>query len=252
MRTPLLAGNWKLNCLRDDARALAQAIVDGSRGATGREIMVAPTFTCLDVVADVVAGSNVGLGAQDVYWETSGAFTGEVSAQMLKDARCTHVIIGHSERRQFFGETDYTVARKVAAAVASGLLPVVCVGESLEQREAGTTMEVIEKQVAGGLCELPAEHYPKLIVAYEPVWAIGTGKVATPEQAEEVHAYIRNLLETVLTADAASATRILYGGSVKPDNVDTLMACPNVDGALVGGASLKADDFLRIVNFEER
>ena len=252
MRTPLLAGNWKLNCLRDEARALAQAIVDGCKGATGREIMIAPTYTSIDVVADVVAGSNVGLGAQDVYWEAGGAFTGEVSTAMLKDARCTHVIIGHSERRQIFAETDYTVARKVAATVESDLLPVVCVGESLDQREAGTTMKVIEKQITGGLCELPAEHYPKLIVAYEPVWAIGTGKVASPEQAEEVHAHIRKLLETVLTAEAASATRILYGGSVKPDNVDVLMSCPNVDGALVGGASLKADDFLRIVNFEER
>ncbi len=249
MRTPLLAGNWKLNCTRDEARALAQAIVDGSKNATDREVMIAPTFVSLDVVADVVAGSNVGLGAQDVYWEASGAFTGEVSAPMLKDARCTHAIIGHSERRQFFGETDYTVARKVAAAVENDLSPVVCVGESLDQREAGTTMGVIEKQIAGGLCELPAEHYPKLVIAYEPVWAIGTGKVATPDQAEDVHAHIRKLLETVLTPAAASATRILYGGSVKPDNVDELMTRPNVDGALVGGASLKADDFLRIVNF---
>ena len=252
MRTPLLAGNWKLNCLRDEARALAQAIVDGCQGTSGREIMVAPTYTSLDVVADVVAGSGVGLGAQNVYWETGGAFTGEVSAEMLRDARCTHVIIGHSERRQFFGETDYTVARKVAATVERDLAAVVCVGESLDQREAGTTMAVIEKQITGGLCELPAEHYPRLIIAYEPVWAIGTGKTASPDQAEEVHASIRKLLETVLTADAASATRILYGGSVKPDNVDELMSCPNVDGALVGGASLKADDFLRIVNFEER
>jgi triosephosphate isomerase len=249
MRTPLLAGNWKLNCSRDEARALAQAIVDGSKDATDREVMIAPTYLSLDVVADVVVGSQVGLGAQNVYWEDSGAFTGEVSAPMLKDARCTHAIIGHSERRQFFGETDYTVARKVAATVANDLSPVVCVGESLEQREAGTTMEVIEKQIAGGLCELPAEHYPKLVIAYEPVWAIGTGKVATPDQAEEVHAHIRKLMETVLTPDAASATRILYGGSVKPDNVDELMSRPNVDGALVGGASLKADDFLRIVNF---
>lgn len=252
MRTPLLAGNWKLNCLRDEARALAQAIVDGSKDATGREVMIAPTFTSLDVVADVVAGTPVGLGAQNVYYESSGAFTGEISAEMLRDARCTHAIIGHSERRQFFGETDYTVARKVACTVENDLQAVVCVGESLEQREAGTTMQVIEKQVAGGLCELPADHYKKLVLAYEPVWAIGTGKVASPEQAEEVHAHIRKLLETVLTPDAASATRILYGGSVKPDNVDELMSCPNVDGALVGGASLKADDFLRIVNFEER
>jgi triosephosphate isomerase len=251
-RTPLIAGNWKLHRLRAEARALAQSIVDGCKDVRGREVLIAPPFTALDAVADVVRGTPARLGAQDVYWEDTGAFTGEVSAPMLVDAGCTHVIIGHSERRQYFGETDYTVAKKVAAAARAGLAPVVCVGETLEQREQNATMRVIEHQVTGGLCELPAEAFSRLVLAYEPVWAIGTGRTATPEQAQEVHAYIRDLLRSVLGAETANATRILYGGSVKPDNIDELMARPDVDGALVGGASLKADDFLRIVHFLER
>jgi triosephosphate isomerase len=251
VRTPLLAGNWKLNCLRSESIDLARAIVDGCKDAKNREVMIAPVYTALSDVAAITSGSAVGLGAQNLYWESDGAFTGEISGAMLRDAGCTHVIIGHSERRQLFGETDYTVAKKVAAAVANDLVPVVCVGETLDQREAGTTMDVIRHQIAGGLVELPEEAFSKLVVAYEPVWAIGTGKTATPEQAEEIHAHIRGLLKDVLTPDKAEGTRILYGGSVKPGNVDELMSCPNVDGALVGGASLKADDFLRIVHFQE-
>jgi triosephosphate isomerase len=249
-RKPLIAGNWKLNGLQADAVALARAIVDGCKSVADREVMVAPVFTVLGAVREALAGSHVALGAQDLYWEPSGAFTGEVSAPMLRDVGCTHVIIGHSERRQYFAETDYTVAKKVAAAVAAGLVPVVCVGETLAQRESGATFDVIQRQIAGGLVELPQEHFSRLVVAYEPVWAIGTGRTATPEQAEEVHGRIRSLLADVLNPAAAAAARILYGGSVKPDNVDTLMACPNVDGALVGGASLKPNDFLRIVHFQ--
>jgi len=250
-RTPLLAGNWKLNCSRAEAAALATAIVEGCRGLDDREVMIAPTFTSLSAVEQALSGSVVALGAQNLYWQDSGAFTGEVSAAMLRDAGCSHVIIGHSERRQYFAETEYTVAKKVSAAVAAGLKAVVCVGETLEQREAGTTAEVIARQVAGGLCELPADKYRDLVIAYEPVWAIGTGKTASPEQAQEIHCRIREMLSQVLTAEAAEATRILYGGSVKPGNVDELMACADVDGALVGGASLKAEDFLRIVHYEE-
>ena len=250
-RTPLIAGNWKLNGLRTAAAKLARDVADGCRTASGREVMVAPSFTALPTVAEQLAGSRVALGGQDLYWEPSGAFTGEISAPMLRDVGCTHVIIGHSERRQYFAETDYTVAKKVSAAVAGDLIPVVCVGETLEQRDAGITFDVIRRQVAGGLVELPEESFERLVVAYEPVWAIGTGRTATPEQAEEVHARIRNLLAETLNPAAAAAVRILYGGSVKPDNIDALMACPNVDGALVGGASLKADDFLRIVHFRE-
>ena len=251
MRTPLLAGNWKLNCLRGDARKLAKAIVEGCRGAKGREILITPPYTALADVSDIVGGTNVELGAQDLYWEDEGAFTGEVSAPMLLDVGCTRVIIGHSERRQQFAETDYTVAKKVAAAANAGLGPVVCVGETLEERDRNATLRITERQVLGGLCELPAEAYSTLVIAYEPVWAIGTGRTATPEQAEEVHAHIREVLGRATTPETAERTRILYGGSVKPDNVDALMACPNVDGALVGGASLKADDFLRIVHFQE-
>jgi triosephosphate isomerase len=252
MRTPLLAGNWKLNCSRREARELASAITEGCGGLEDREVLLAPPYTSLDVVREVLAKTSIALGAQDVFWEESGAFTGEVSAPMLVDAGCSHVIIGHSERRQHFGDTDYTVARKVAAAAKAGLAPVVCVGETLEQREKDATMQVIERQVTGGLCELPAEAFGRLVIAYEPVWAIGTGRTATPQQAEEVHAYIRELLGKVTNPQTAAATRVLYGGSVKPDNIDELMACPNVDGALVGGASLKAKDFLRIVGFLER
>ncbi len=249
-RKPLIAGNWKLNGRQAEAVALAKAVADGCKSVADREVMVAPVFTVLDAVRQTLAGSEVALGAQDLYWEPSGAFTGEVSAPMLRDVGCTHVIIGHSERRQHFAETDYTVAKKVAAAVKGDLVPVVCVGETLVEREAGTTFEVIRHQIAGGLLELPEEHFSRLVVAYEPVWAIGTGRTATPEQAEEVHARIRALLEEALNPTAAATVRILYGGSVKPDNVDALMACPNVDGALVGGASLKPDDFLRIVHFK--
>lgn len=252
MRTPLLAGNWKLHCASADAAALASAIVEGCAGVKGREVMVAPTFTSLAATAAVVAGSNVALGAQNVYWEDNGAFTGEVSAPMLVDAGCRYVIVGHSERRQFFGETEYTVAKKISAAHRSGLLPVLCVGESLEEREAGKTLSLVEKQIRHGLLELPEAGMATLVVAYEPVWAIGTGKVATTEQAEEVHRHIRAVLASVMGEATADKVRILYGGSVKPDNVDELMACPNIDGALVGGASLKAESFLRIVRYEEK
>ena len=251
MPTPLLAGNWKLNCLRAEARNLAGAIANGCRGLEGREVVIAPPFTMLADVAECIRGSGVRLAGQDLYWESNGAFTGEVSAPMLKDAGCTHTIIGHSERRQLFCETDYTVAKKVAAADAAELTPIVCVGETLEQRDDGKTMQVVEKQVRGGLCELPASGFDTLVLAYEPVWAIGTGRTATPTQAEEVHAHIRSILRTLADHAQADAIRILYGGSVKPGNIDELMRCPNVNGALVGGASLKADDFLRIVHYKE-
>jgi triosephosphate isomerase len=250
-RVPLIAGNWKLHCIRSEAAELARRIVEGCRGLGSREVLVAPPFTALAAVRSVVEGTVVRLSAQDVYWEPNGAFTGEISAPMLADAGCTHVIIGHSERRQYFGDTDYTVARKLRAAAGAKLSPILCVGESLEQRERNETLQIIERQVQGGLCELPADAFDRLVIAYEPIWAIGTGRTASPEQAEEVHAMIRRLLVSILTAPVAERVRILYGGSVKPDNIDSLMACPNVDGALVGGASLKAQDFLRIVQFQE-
>ncbi len=251
MMTPLLAGNWKMNCVRGEAIALAQAIADGSTDVVGREVLIAPSFTCLAAVSEVLADSNVLLAAQDLYWEDSGAFTGQISAAMIRDTGAGHVIIGHSERRALFGETEYTVAKKVQAAYAAGLTPILCVGETREQREAEKTMDVVERQLRGGLCEAAAECFDTLIVAYEPVWAIGTGLTATPEQAEHVHGHIRTVLATLADHGVEENIRILYGGSVKPDNIDSLMACPNVDGALVGGASLKAEDFLRIVHYQE-
>lgn len=252
MRIPLLAGNWKLQAgTRAEALALAEAVATGCRGLSGRDVMIAPPFTVLRDVAAAVAGSPVAVGAQDLYWEKSGAFTGEISAAMVADTGAGFVIIGHSERRQFFGETDYTVAKKAAAAVAAGLVPVLCVGESLAQRDAGSTMEVVETQVRHGLVELSLEGLETLVLAYEPVWAIGTGRTASPAQAQEVHARIRAVLRDAAPAGIADRVRILYGGSVKPGNVDELMDCPDVDGALVGGASLVADDFLRIVHFQE-
>ncbi len=252
MRVPLLAGNWKLNAgTRAAARELASAVARGCRTLEGREVLLAPPFPVLRDVVEAVANSMVSVGAQDLYWERSGAFTGEVSAEMIADTGCRFAIIGHSERRQLFGETDYTVAKKAAAAVAGGLVPVVCVGETLAQRESGATMQVVETQVRHGLVELASDGLAVLVLAYEPVWAIGTGRTATPEQAQQVHAHIRAVLRDAAPDGIADRVRILYGGSVKPGNIDELMACPDIDGALVGGAGLVADDFLRIVHFQE-
>jgi len=249
-RTPLLAGNWKMHGTRVDASTLARGLVAKVGAVTGREVLVAPPFTALDVVADAIAGSRILLAAQNVHWESTGAFTGELSVAMLKEARCTHVIIGHSERRQYFGETDETVRKRTAAALAGGLTPIVCVGETLEQREANKTVAVVTTQVNGALAGLGDASIERLVVAYEPVWAIGTGRTATPAQAQEVHALIRDRLRALASGGVAEKVRILYGGSVKPDNIDTLMAQPDIDGALVGGASLDVDGFARIVNYE--
>lgn len=248
-RKPILAGNWKMHCLRAEAESLARGIAAGCGDLSDREVVLGPAFTALDVVARAVAGSGIGVAGQNLHFEPKGAFTGEVAADMLRDAGCTHVILGHSERRQLFGETDDGVARKVAAARAAGLVPIVCVGETLAEREAGTTLAVVERQLRGGLPGLDADAIAAVVVAYEPVWAIGTGKVATPEQAQEVHAFLRRTLADMAGAAAADRCRILYGGSVKPDNIDELMKQTDIDGALVGGASLNVESFLRIVRF---
>ena len=248
-RVPLIAGNWKMHGTRSEASALAEGIKLGVAGLGAREVLVAPPYTALETVARALTGSKVRLAAQDLHWEPKGAFTGEVSAAMLRDVGCTHVIIGHSERRQFFGETDEAVAQKVASAQANGLLPIVCVGEMLEQREAGQTLAVIERQLRQGLLGRDAAAIRALVIAYEPVWAIGTGKVATPEQAQEVHAFIRRTLTDLGGEEAGKACRILYGGSVKPDNIDELMRQADIDGALVGGASLQIESFVRIAKF---
>jgi triosephosphate isomerase len=247
MRRKLLAGNWKMNLDRAGAVALAQALVAGSKDATDVDLLVCPPYVYLDAVAGVLKGSRIALGAQDVYHEAPGAFTGEIATSMLKDLGCTHVILGHSERRHLMGEDDQAVNRKLHAALAAGLTPVVCVGEQLSERESGQTQAVIRRQFEQSLAGISPEQMRKIVLAYEPVWAIGTGKVATPEQAEEVHSDLRKLLQDRYNAEVASEVRVLYGGSVKPSNTAELVGQPNVDGALVGGASLKAEDFLGIV-----
>lgn len=249
MRTPVIAGNWKLFKTIGEAKALVQELKPYVANAHGVEVVIAPVFTALSCVADTLKGSAIKLASQDCFWEEEGAFTGEVSPKLLKDAGCSHAIIGHSERRQYFGETDDTVNRKSRAALASGLTAIVCVGETLAEREAGTTFSVIERQITGALAGFTAEMLTQTIVAYEPVWAIGTGKTASDDQAQEVHAFIRNLIAREFNQAVADAIRILYGGSVKPDNVKGLMSRPDIDGALVGGASLKAESFAAIVNF---
>ena len=234
-----------------EAVELVRAVKDGLPAPDASpEIIVAPPFTALTVVAEALKGTRVRVAGQDMHWEASGAYTGEVSPSHLADAGCTAVILGHSERRRLFGETDETVRRKLKAALAHRLIPIVCVGETLDEREAGRTFRVLETQVKGGLDGFaPAELAP-VVLAYEPVWAIGTGKTATPAQAEEAHLFLRRQLASLHGEGFAQAARILYGGSVTPDNIDTLMAEPDVDGALVGGASLKPVSFLRIVHFK--
>jgi triosephosphate isomerase len=249
LRRPLIAGNWKMNLTLAQSVELARSVKEGAASASGEVALCVP-FTAIAVVGEVLKGSQVRLGAQDVYWEASGAFTGEISAPMLADAGCRMAVIGHSERRKLFGETDEHVNKKLAAVLKAGLTPIVCIGETLEERETQKTWRVLETQVAGGLKGVAPADLSKAVIAYEPVWAIGTGKTATPDQAQEAHRFIRSQLEKLHGANFASGIRILYGGSVTADNVDSLMKQPDVDGALVGGASLKKDSFLRIVGFK--
>jgi triosephosphate isomerase len=246
-RRPLIAGNWKMYKTATEAVALAREIWAEAKNPGAVDVLVAPTFTSLHAVEDVIRGSAILLAGQNMHWESQGAFTGEISAPMLKDAGCSHVILGHSERRQLFGETDETVARKTKAAHAADLIPVVCVGETLAERDGGTTEAVVERQVKAALDGLSAEQETATVIAYEPVWAIGTGRNATAQQAQDVHKFLRGVLAKVHGEATAAAVRILYGGSVKPDNAAELLAAPDVDGALVGGASLVADSFLKIV-----
>ncbi len=246
-RTKFVCGNWKMHKSVQEAVALVKELAAGVGDAAGKvQVAVAPPFTAIHAVAQAVRGTAIEVSGQDVYWEVQGAFTGEISAAMLAEAGCKHGIVGHSERRQFFGETDETVRKKTAALLAAGLAPIVCVGETLAEREANRTLEVVDRQVRQGLAGLGAEQLGKITIAYEPVWAIGTGKTATTAQAQEVHAAIRKILRE-LGGAVADAMRIQYGGSVKPDNAKELLSQPDVDGALVGGASLKAPDFLAIV-----
>jgi triosephosphate isomerase (TIM) len=249
MRRKLIAGNWKMYKTVAEATALVDEIRKGVAGAPS-DALVAPPFTAIAAVVAAAKGSPVAVAAQNMHFEKEGAFTGEVSAPMLVDAGVSHVILGHSERRQYFAETDDGVAKKTKAALAAGLLPISCVGETLAEREAGRTIEVVGRQMDAILAAVTADEAKKVVIAYEPVWAIGTGKVATPEQAQEVHAFIRSRIAAKHGQPVADVLRILYGGSVKPDNVKGLMALPDVDGALVGGASLKADSFLKLVHYD--
>ena len=247
MRRPFIAGNWKMNLDRASAVALAEGVVKGAENVDGVDLAVCPASVHIAPVGEAVAGSNVGLGAQNMYHEPKGAFTGEVSAAMLKDLGCRYVILGHSERRHVLNETDEDVNKKVLVALEAGLVPIVCVGELLAEREAGQTLAVIRTQFDGSLAGVSADQMKQIVVAYEPVWAIGTGKVATPDQAEEVHLDLRKIMEDRYNKEVAESVRIQYGGSVKPDNAAELLSQPNIDGALVGGASLTVDQFLGIV-----
>lgn len=247
MRKPIIAGNWKLNNTEKQTVELVTALRNELVDVQGVDIVICPVFTFLTVVQDMLIDSDIAVGAQNLYWEDSGAFTGEVSAPLLKDVGVTYVIIGHSERRQFFGETNQTVNKKIRAALKHELTPIVCVGEVLAQREADQTFDVIRSQIEESLAGFSAAEARKMIVAYEPVWAIGTGKTATPRQAQDVHKFIRDLLTELYDEKTAADVRIQYGGSVKPDNIAELISQPDIDGALVGGASLKADSFTQIV-----
>jgi triosephosphate isomerase len=249
LRKPIIAGNWKMYKTIVESVSNAIELKAQVSGISDREIVVCPVFTSLKFVCDALVNSNIKVGAQDLFWEDKGAFTGEISAPQIKDTGCTYVIIGHSERRQFFHETDETVGKKILAALKAGLTPIVCVGETLAERESGKTFAVNEKQIRDGLGCLSAEQAKKIVVAYEPVWAIGTGKVATPAQAEEVHMCIRKAIANMFGQDLADTVRILYGGSVKPENIAVLMEQKNIDGALVGGASLDAASFAKIIKY---
>ena len=251
-RKPLIAGNWKMHTTVREAQELASAVVRAAAKVTDREVMIAPPYTALAAVGKMLADTGVILGAQNVHWEDEGAFTGEISAPMLRDVGCTMAIVGHSERRHVFGETDSMINRRLTGAIHSGLIPVLCVGETLKQRDLDQTLEVLEEQVRSGLAGVEVVDGGELVVAYEPVWAIGTGKTATEGQAQEAHSFIRKLLSDICEKNIAAQVRILYGGSVKPENIDSLMQQEDIDGALVGGAALKADSFERIICFQQR
>jgi triosephosphate isomerase len=250
MRIPIIAGNWKMYKTVGEAVDLIKGLLAGLGQMHGRDIVVCPPFTALYAVRPLLIGTNIALGAQDLHYEPQGAFTGAIAPTMLTDVGCRYVIIGHSERRQYFGETDTSVNRKIRAALAVGLTPIVCVGEVKAERDRGEAESVVGRQVTAGLAGLSPAEVARLVIAYEPVWAIGTGDTATPADAQAMHATIRALLSAQVGAATAATVRIQYGGSVKPEHIDELMAQPDIDGALVGGASLKAESFLRIVSFQ--
>ncbi len=249
-RKPIAAANWKMHKTVDEAVAFVKAIQEETGPLEDREVVIAPPFTALHAMRKLLNRKGYNLSAQNCYWEEKGAFTGEVSPVMLKGVGCDYVIVGHSERRHIFGETDEMVRKKAAAVLKIGMLPIICVGEALDQREQGKTFDVVGTQVDRALEGLNPDQVSRLVIAYEPVWAIGTGKTATPGQAQEVHAFIRQRVEGLFDKEVANKVRILYGGSVKPDNVDALMAEPDIDGSLIGGASLEVGSFKRLIQFK--
>jgi triosephosphate isomerase len=246
MRKRIIAGNWKMNKTPEDSKELAEGIKLDLADVSEVDIVVCPTFTGLDAVSKVIGETNIKLGAQNMHWEAEGAYTGEISASMLRDLYCHYVILGHSERREYFGETDEIVNKKTKAAIAAGLIPIVCVGETLEQRESSSQEAVVSAQLKGSLAGLGAD-MAKIVVAYEPVWAIGTGLTASPEQAQEMHAYIRSILAQISDQATADGIRIQYGGSMKPENAAELLSQPDIDGGLIGGAALKAPSFVALI-----
>lgn len=248
-RQPIIAANWKLHKTVAEAQQFVDALKTGTDTLDGVEVVIAAPFTALSAIQEYLWGTPIHLAAQDVFWESQGAYTGEVSAPLLVDVGCSYVLIGHSERRQYFGETDDTVQRKVQAALAAGLRPIVCIGETLEQRRAGDTFSMIETQLRCGLAGCDADQAARLVLAYEPIWAIGTGVTATPAEAQHVHRQIRSLLAEMWGEAAAQGMRVQYGGSVNPSNVAALMAEADIDGALVGGASLEVDSFIQILMY---
>lgn len=247
MRTPIVAGNWKMNKTRDEAVTLASGLKEGLAGFVGVKVVICPVATVLGSVTDTLTDSKIEVSGQNCYHAESGAFTGELSPQMLQDAGCTWTLIGHSERRQYFGETDTLLNEKLKFALVTGLNVIFCIGETLDEREGGTMDEVLTRQLVEGLAGITDDDFKNVVVAYEPVWAIGTGLTATPEQAEEAHAFVRNVVKENFNGTVADGLRIQYGGSVKPDNAAELLGQPNIDGALVGGAALDADGFVAIV-----
>lgn len=248
-REKIIAGNWKMNNTNEESVKLANELIEKVKNVHDRKIIIAPTFTCLSDVQKSIKGTNIKLSAQNMYFEESGAFTGQISADMLKSVGCEYVILGHSECRHIFGESDTLINKKVKKAIEKGIVPILCIGEKLEEREAQITDKVVTEQTTKGYEGLTEEMAKKVIIAYEPVWAIGTGKTATPEDADCVHKIIRSVLERLYNKSVAESTVILYGGSVNDANADELLNMPNIDGALVGGAALKADKFARIVNY---
>ena len=251
MRKKIVAGNWKMNKTGAQAVEFARALKAKIENISKTEIIICPPYTALTALSEILKGTRAGIGAQNVHWEPSGAFTGEISVEMLEDAGCSHVLIGHSERRQFFGETNKTVNQRIKRTLTTNITPIVCIGETLEQREQGKTNDVVGSQVREGLAGLINDQVQRLILAYEPVWAIGTGVTATPEQAEEVHQFIRNLIIEMFSPQIAEGIHILYGGSMKPSNIKELVTQNNIDGGLIGGASLKVESFAEMIKISE-